>query len=88
MWKSACLTPAQAVPGFVALSHENPKIALPQTAKCGFFHAQPHHFATPVQSGAAAVRKWTASLDTLHKVIRVIDEHSARAKEEAETANV
>jgi hypothetical protein len=35
MWKSACLTPAQALPGFVALSHENPKIALSQTAKCG-----------------------------------------------------
>jgi hypothetical protein len=35
MWKSACLTPAQALPRFVALSHENPKIALPQTAKCG-----------------------------------------------------
>src|SRR5260370_33436297 len=35
IWKSAYLTPAQALPGFVALSHENPKIALPQTAKCG-----------------------------------------------------
>jgi hypothetical protein len=35
MWKSACLTPAQALCGFVALSHENPKIVLPQTAKCG-----------------------------------------------------
>jgi hypothetical protein len=35
MWKSACLTPAQALRGFVALSHENPKIALPQTVKCG-----------------------------------------------------
>src|SRR5258708_5165966 len=34
-WKSACLTPVQALPGFVALSHDNPKIALPQTAKCG-----------------------------------------------------
>ena len=34
-WKSACLTPVQALPGFVVLSHENPKIALPQTAKCG-----------------------------------------------------
>ncbi len=26
---------AQALSGFVALSHENSKIALPQTAKCG-----------------------------------------------------
>src|SRR5712691_9197327 len=37
IWKSAYLTPAQALPGFVALSHENPKIALPQTAKCGMY---------------------------------------------------
>src|SRR5260370_17195034 len=39
IWKSAYLTPAQALPGFVALSHENPKIALPQTAKCGLREA-------------------------------------------------
>src|SRR5260370_9288420 len=32
------MTPVQALPGFVALSHENHKIALPQTAKCGFTH--------------------------------------------------
>src|SRR6266851_3300640 len=40
IWKSAYLTPAQALPGFVALSHENPKIALPQTAKCGILQRE------------------------------------------------
>src|SRR5260221_10229528 len=47
IWKSACLTPSQALPGFVTLSHENPKIALPQTAKCGCGHGKTHLSPTP-----------------------------------------
>ena len=35
MQESSCLAPAQALSVFVALSHENSKIACPQTAKCG-----------------------------------------------------
>jgi hypothetical protein len=35
MRQSACLTPVQALPGFVALFYENSKIALLQTGKCG-----------------------------------------------------
>jgi 3-oxoacyl-[acyl-carrier-protein] synthase-3 len=37
---------------------------------------------------AAAVVKWTASLDALHRTIRVIDETEARLDAEAEPANV
>src|SRR5712691_684748 len=35
MQESSRWVSAQALSGFVALSHENSKIALPQTAKCG-----------------------------------------------------
>jgi 3-oxoacyl-[acyl-carrier-protein] synthase-3 len=37
---------------------------------------------------AAAVVRWTATLDTLHKVIHVIDESNAQVDAEAEPANV
>ncbi len=41
-------------------------------------------------NGAAldSLAKWTATLSTLEKVNRVIDDYSAKAKEEAEPANV
>src|SRR5262249_33597891 len=37
---------------------------------------------------AAAVVKWTASLDALHNTIKVIDETKARLEAEAEPANI